>query len=112
MTLLIQDIEAEPNKQFCGDLGIKALPTVLFLGAQSCSKQRWLTACVKPETFPCNDEPTATHLPSPGSRHLAGRDPKKPAIASQGNLISKVVVDILDNRIHLSGADLKNRLNL
>jgi hypothetical protein len=32
-----------------------------------------------------------------------GRDPKKPTIASQGQLTSKVIVDILDNRIHLSG---------
>jgi hypothetical protein len=27
-----QDIEAEQNKELCGGLGIKALPTILFLG--------------------------------------------------------------------------------
>ncbi|KAF5839867.1 hypothetical protein DUNSADRAFT_18410 [Dunaliella salina] len=72
LRVLSMDIDAEQNKQFCGDLGIKALPTVLFVG----------------------------------------RDPKKPVIASQGQLVAKVVADILDKRIHLSGADLKNRLNL
>lgn len=33
-------------------------------------------------------------------------------MCSQGQLSAKVVTDLLDNRLHLSGGDLKNRLLL
>jgi len=41
-----------------------------------------------------------------------GKDPAKPVISTVGAVSRAVVVDILDNKIHLSGGDLGQQLRL
>lgn len=53
-----------------------------------------------------------TYLHPAPPPYVSGTDPSKPCISTVGNVSRGVVSDLLNNRMHLSGADLKNRLRL
>lgn len=43
---------------------------------------------------------------------FVGNDPSRPSISTEGNVSSKLILDVLNNKMHLCGADLTTRLRL